>query len=248
MTVLAGNAVMDACDDLLDQIYEMGSIVLRAAKHEIAIGEECIYVKQHPENKIAYSKIALGYSYENGNSIGGPIIGRGKSIAQGLNYLDQNTGQGLPALDWTFGAQGVEIVVDSHTGDIEILKFVSAIDVGKVMNKMLLKGQVVGGIIQGLGTALSEVMLYNADGKLLTRSLVDYKILTMHDLPQNIELHFVETPQLDGPLGARGVAEHPMISITSAIGNAVADATGAEIFEVPLNPERVYMAVKKVLI
>ncbi|MDF2673916.1 MAG: Xanthine dehydrogenase [Clostridiales bacterium] len=247
MTVLAGNAVMDACDDLLNQIYEIGSIVLRAARHEIAIGEEYIYVKQHPSNRVAYSKIALGYSYENGNSIGGPLIGRGKSIAQGLNYLDQNTGQGMPALDWTFGAQGVEIEVDSHTGDIEILKFHSAIDAGCVMNKMLLKGQVVGGIIQGLGTALSEVMLYNDNGKLLTRSLVDYKILTMKDLPKNIELHFIETPQLDGPHGARGVAEHPMISITSAIGNAVADATGAEIFEVPMNPERVYMAVKSVL-
>lgn len=247
MTVLAGNAIMEACDDLLNQMYEMGSIVLRASKHEIALGDECIYVKQHPENRIPYSKIAIGYSYENGNSIGGPLIGRGKSIAQGLNYLDQNTGQGMPALDWTFGAQGVEIEVDSHTGDIEILKFVSAIDVGKVMNKMLLKGQVVGGIIQGLGTALSEVMLYNEDGKLLTKNLVDYKILTMKDLPQDIELHFIETPQLDGPLGARGVAEHPMISITSAIGNAIADATGAEILEVPMNPERVFMEVKKVL-
>ena len=248
MTVLAGNAVIDACDDLLNQIYEIGSIVLRAARHEIAIGEEYIYVKQHPSNRIAYSKVALGYSYENGNSIGGPLIGRGKSIAQGLNYLDQNTGQGMPALDWTFGAQGVEIEVDSHTGDIEILKFHSAIDAGRVMNKMLLKGQIVGGIIQGLGTALSEVMLYNDNGKLLTRSLVDYKILTMKDLPKDIEVHFIETPQLDGPHGARGVAEHPMISITSAIGNAVADATGAEILEVPMNPERVYMAVKKVLI
>lgn len=247
MLILVGNAVIDACDDLINQIFEMGCTVLRAAKHDLALGDEYIYVKQHPEHILPYNKIAIGYTYENGNAVGGPLIGRGKSIAQGLNFLDQNTGQGLPALDWTYGAQGVEIEVDSHTGDIEILKMVSAFDVGKVMNKLLLEGQAVGGIIQGLGTALSESLVYNQEGKLLSRNFVDYKILTMQDLPENIEVHFIETPQLDGPYGARGCAEHPMISITSAIGNAVSDATGAEIFEVPLNPERVYMSVKKVL-
>lgn len=247
MLILVGNAVVDACDDLVNQIFEMGCIALRAARHDLALGEECIYVKQHPEHSLPYSKIAIGYSYENGNSIGGPLIGRGKAIAQGLNYLDQHTGQGLPALDWTYGAHGVEIEIDSHTGNIEILKLVSAFDVGKVMNKLLIEGQAVGGIIQGLGTALSESLVYNEEGRLLSRNFVDYKILTMQDLPDDIEVHFIETPQLDGPFGARGCAEHPMISITSAIGNAVADATGAEIFEVPLNPEKVYMAVKKVL-
>lgn len=246
MLILVGNAVIDACDDLINQIYEMGCTVLRAARHDLALGEECIYVKQHPESKLPYNKIAIGYTYENGNAVGGPIIGRGKAIAQGLNYLDQYTGQGLPALDWTYGAHGVEVEIDSATGDIQILQLVSAFDVGKVMNKLLLEGQAVGGIIQGLGTALSESLVYNQEGKLLSRNFVDYKILTMQDLPEKMEVHFIETPQLDGPFGARGCAEHPMISITSAIGNAIAAATGAEIFEVPLNPERVYMEVRKV--
>lgn len=245
MLILAGNAVIDACNDLVDQIYEVAGVVLRAPKDEMALGEGYVYVKQHPEHTVSYDKLAVGYVYENGNSIGGPLLGRGKSIAQGLTNLDKETGQGLPALDWTYGAQGVEIEVDSNTGDINVLKIISAFDVGHVMNKLLIKGQAIGGIIQGLGTALSETLLYNQDGRLLTRNFVDYKILTMQDLPGEMEVHFVETPQLDGPYGARGCAEHPMISITSAIGNAVANATGAEIFEVPLNPERVYMALQK---
>ncbi|MDU5106689.1 xanthine dehydrogenase family protein molybdopterin-binding subunit [Clostridium sp.] len=245
MTVLAGNAIIEACDDLVEQIYELASIVLHAAKHELAIGEECVYVKQHPENRLPYNKIAIGYVYSNGNSIGGPLIGRGKSIAQGLTFLDQETGQGRPALDWTFGAHGIELEVDKNTGDIEILKIASAFDVGHVMNKMLLEGQVVGGVIQGLGTALCEGMIYDNKGRLLTRNFVDYKIPTMQDLPGKIELHFVETPQLDGPYGARGCAEHPMISITSVIGNAIADATGVEIYELPFTADKVYRALNK---
>lgn len=245
MTVLAGNAIIEACDDLVEQIYELGATVLHAAKHELAIGDECVYVKQHPESMLPYNKIAIGYVYSNGNSIGGPLIGRGKSIAQGLSFLDQETGQGRPALDWTFGAHGIELEVDKNTGDIEILKIASAFDVGHVMNKILLEGQVVGGLIQGLGTALCEGMIYDNKGRLLTRNFVDYKIPTMQDLPGKIELHFVETPQLDGPYGARGCAEHPMISITSVIGNAVADATGVEIFELPFTADKVYMALNK---
>lgn len=245
MTVLAGNAIIDACDDLEDQIFDMAAAVLHAAKHELALGDECVYVKQHPENVVHYRQIAVGYTHTNGNAVGGPLIGRGKSIAQGLTFLDKETGQGRPALDWTFGAHGIEVEVNKNTGDIEVLKVVSAFDIGKVMNEMLLKGQAVGGVVQGVGTALSEVMLYNEQGKLLTRNLVDYKIPTMQDIPKAIEVHFVETPQLDGPYGARGCGEHPMISITSAIGNAIADATGVEIFDLPFSADRVYRAINK---
>ena len=243
MLILAGNAVVDACEDLLDQIYEVAGVVLRAARHELALGEGYVYVRQHPEEQITFDKIAIGFIFENGNSIGGPLIGRGKSIAQGLTNLDKETGQGRPGLDWTYGAHGVEIEVDTNTGEIEVLSIASAFDVGHVINEMLIKGQAVGGIIQGLGTALSETLLYNEEGKLLTRNFVDYKILTMKDVPKKIDVSFVETPQLDGPFGARGCAEHPMISITSAIGNALADATGVEVFEVPLSADRVYKAL-----
>lgn len=245
MLILAGNAVIDACDDLINQLMEVAGCALRAARRDLDLGEECVYVKQHPEERIGFNRLAMGYVYSNGNAIGGPLIGRGKSIAQGLSNLDKETGQGRPAYDWTYGAHGVEIEVDTNTGDIKILNIVSVFDVGHVVNEMLLSGQAIGGVIQGIGTALSEALLYNKEGKLLTRNLVDYKIPTMKDMPEKMEVYFVETPQLDGPYGARGCAEHPMISVTSAIGNALADATGAELFEVPMNADRVYRALHK---
>lgn len=241
-SIMGGNAVIRACEDLKAQMRSLAAAVLRAAEDELEFGQEVIYVRHHPDKKLSYRELAIGYTYENGNAVGGPLIGRGKYIAQGLTYLDPETGQGYPALDWTYGAHGVEIEVDTATGNIEVLKVVSAFDVGKVLNETLVKGQVIGGIIQGLGTAFSEFLVYDADGRLLTRNLVDYKIPTVKDLPREIEVYFVETPQLDGPYGARGVAEHPMISITPAIGNALANAIGLEMLEGPLSAEKVYLA------
>lgn len=245
MTILAGNAVIEACDDLENQIFEMACTVLRAAKRDLALGDQCVYIKQFPEEKIYYNQMAVGYTYPNGNAIGGPLIGRGKSIAQGLTILDKETGQGRPALDWTFGAHAMEVEVDTNTGDTKVLKIVTALDVGKVINEMIVKGQIVGGVIQGLGTAISETLKYDKEGRLLTKNFVDYKIPTMQDLPDEIEVHCIETPQLDGPYGARGCAEHPMISITSAMGNAIADAVGVELFETPFTAEKVYTALNK---
>ncbi|WP_406676951.1 xanthine dehydrogenase family protein molybdopterin-binding subunit [Moorella sp. ACPs] len=244
-TVMGGNAVIRACEDLKAQMRSTAAAVLRAAEDELEFGEGVIYVRHHPDRKLTYSQLAIGYTYENGNAVGGPLIGRGKYIAQGLTFLDPETGQGYPALDWTYGAHAIEIEVDTATGNIEVLKVVSAFDVGKVLNATLSKGQVIGGIVQGLGTAFSEVLLYDDAGRLLTRNLVDYKIPTAKDLPREMEVYFVETPQLDGPYGARGVAEHPMISITPAIANALANATGLEIKEAPLTAEKIYLAWNK---
>jgi CO/xanthine dehydrogenase Mo-binding subunit len=245
MTVLCGNAVCDACDDLKEQIAQVACVALRAARHEVEFGEECVYVKQNPHKRIGFKQLAIGYSFENGNSIGGPLIGRGKAIAQGLTYTDPETGQGRPALDWTYGAHGVEIELDVNTGDITILHLASCLDVGKVMNEMLLRGQVVGGTLQGMGTVFSEAVKHDADGHLLTRNLVDYKIPSIKDIPRKIDVFSVETPQLDGPYGARGCGEHPLISIASVIANALANATGVEFYDLPLSAENVLLGLRK---
>ncbi|MDI6600924.1 MAG: xanthine dehydrogenase family protein molybdopterin-binding subunit [Thermoanaerobacteraceae bacterium] len=242
-TFMGGNAVIRAADDLINQMKDVASRVLRAPKEELEIGNERIYIKHNPDEYLTYRQVALGYTYPNGNAIGGPLIGRGMYIAQGLTNLDPKTGQGLPAIDWTYGAHGVEIEIDTNTGDIRVLKIVSAFDVGKVLNKELCEEQVVGGVLQGLGAAICEQYLYR-DGVLLTRTFTDYKVPTSMDVPDEIFPIFIETPQLDGPFGARGVAEHPMISVPSAIGNAVYNATGVNIYEVPMTPEKVYFALK----
>ena len=240
MTVILGNAVSEACEDLKEQLMKMACIVLRAAHHEIDFGDECLFVRQNPHCSVTYKQLCLGYTYENGNAIGGPLIGRGNAIAQGLTSLDPETGQGRPALDWTYGAHAVEIEVNKKTGNIEILNMVSCLDVGRVMNEALLRGQVIGGVLQGLGTTLSEQVKYDDKGRLVSKNMVDYKIPTIKDIPQKMEVYSIETPQLDGPFGARGCGEHPLIGVTAVVANALSSATGLECFEVPLTADYVY--------
>lgn len=246
-TLMGGNAVIRAAQDAIEQMKEVASAVLRAPKDELEIGDEKIYVRHNPDEYVTYREVAMGYTYPNGNSIGGPIIGRGKYIAQGLTNLDPETGQGLPALDWTYGAHAVDVEIDVETGEIELKKVVSAFDVGKVINKLLCEGQVTGGVIQGIGTAMYEGYAYTPGGRLLTNSFTDYKIPTAKDIPDCVKPLFIETPQLDGPFGARGVAEHPMISVHAAIGNAIYDALGINIMELPITSERIWRALQNMM-
>jgi CO/xanthine dehydrogenase Mo-binding subunit len=241
---MSGNATIMAARDCLRQMKETASQVLRCPLEELECADERVFVRHDPRRFIPYRELAYGYVYPNGNAVGGPVIGRGRYIAQGLTHLDPETGQGLPALDWTYGAHAVEIEVDVETGEVEVLRVASAFDVGKVLNESLVKGQIVGGVVQGLGSALTEEFRFSEDGRFLNASLVDYKIPTARDIPRRMTQHTVETPQPDGPYGARGVAEHPMISVPSALGNALYDALGIDFFRLPLNAERVHFAIK----
>ena len=240
MTVICGNAVKDASRDLLEQILEIGAVALRAAKHELGVKDGYIYVLQKPQNRIPFSDVAIGYVYENGNAVGGPLIGRGKAIAQGLSNLDPETGYGTPAMDWTYGAQATEIEVDMHTGDITILDMATCLDVGKVMHADLYKGQVYGGALQAIGATFNEYLQYDDEARIKTGGFVDYKIPTIKDIPRNWSALAVETPQFDGPYGARGCGEHPTVSVASVIGNALHNANCADIRHLPLSSARVH--------
>lgn len=242
-TFMGGNAVIKAAEDIIKQMKEIAAQVFRCDAGKLSHGEGYIYHVHHPQQRLPYGSLARGYSYENGNAIGGVIIGRGTYIADGLTNLDKDTGQGLPALVWTYGAHGVDLEVDIGTGDVHILKIASAFDLGQVINKKLAEGQIMGGVLQGAGSALSEKLIFNSEGKLLNPTFTDYKIPTAKDIPDEIVAILIENPQADGPFGARGVGEHPMISVPSAIGNALYDALGINFYKLPLNPENVALEI-----
>lgn len=240
---MGGNATIAAAQDCLRQVRETAAIALRAAPEQIACENGEAYVESDPNRRLPYDRLALGYTFENGNSIGGPIVGHGRYIAQGLTNLDPETGQGLPAQFWTYGAHGVEVEVDTQTGEIVIVNIATALDAGKVLNPKLAREQVIGGVVQGIGSALFEGLIFNRDGHLQNGSFTDHKIPTAKDIPLHTRQIFVETPQPNGPYGARGMAEHPMISVPSAIGNALFDAIGVDFHTLPLTSERVYTAI-----
>ncbi|RFU94994.1 xanthine dehydrogenase family protein molybdopterin-binding subunit [Sphaerochaeta halotolerans] len=241
--LMSGNACILACEDMLRKGYAVASHILKAGVEDLAHDGERIYVKHDEENSISWQKIAVGYAYPDGESIGGPLIGVGSYIAQGLSNLDKQTGQGKPALDWTFGAHGIICEVDPVTGEYAVRKIASAFDVGKVVNPSLLRGQIVGGMLQGLGTAVCEGYIYDEAGHLLNPSFTDNKIPTSRDLPMEIETIAVESSQIDGPYGARGVAEHPMISVAPALGNAIQSAVDADLLHMPIRAEDVWRAM-----
>ncbi|HET7839182.1 MAG TPA: xanthine dehydrogenase family protein molybdopterin-binding subunit [Rectinemataceae bacterium] len=241
--ILSGNATGLACDDMLRQAYEVAAQVLRANVADLDHDADRVFVRHSPERGVGFAALSVGYAVPDGNALGGPLIGVGRDTAQGRTNLDKATGQGLPALDWTFGAHGVIAEVDPDTGEYKIIKIASAFDVGRVINPDILRGQCIGGMIQGLGTAICEGYIYDEAGHLLNPSFTDNKIPTAKDLPEEIESIVVETAQVDGPYGARGVGEHPMISVAPALGNAINEAVGAELLHMPIRFEDVWRAL-----
>ncbi len=244
--ILTGNAAILACEDLLRQGYQVAATALRASVADLAHDADRVFVRHRPSEGVSWASLALGYSFPNGNAVGGPLVGVGRYVAQGLTNLNKETGQGNPALDWTFGAHGITVEVDDETGEYKVLKVASAFDVGRVINPDIVRGQAVGGMIQGLGTAICEGYIYDKQGHLLNPSFTDNKIPTAKDIPEEIQIIAVETPQADGPYGARGVGEHPMISVAPALGNAIQAAVGAELTHMPIRFEDVWRAMNAV--
>jgi carbon-monoxide dehydrogenase large subunit len=238
-----GSAVMDALNDVKAQIKDTASQVLKVRAEDLEIADERVFVKGSPWHGLALSDIVFGYTYPDGSSIGGPIIGRGKFMSAMTTYLDPDTGQGVPTIFHTFGGASVEIEVDVLTGEIEVLRAAQAFDVGKAVNPLLLKGQIDGGFIMGQSVALYEEILFDEQGWILNPNLSNYRIVRAKEAPTQIDGIIVETPQRDGPHGARGIGELVMIAVAPAIANAILHATGVQITKLPMSPEKVWEAI-----
>jgi CO/xanthine dehydrogenase Mo-binding subunit len=174
--VMGGNAVIEAARDCLQQIRQTAAQVLRCPESDLCCEDETVYVRHAPHQKIAYQQLVMGYTFPDGNSIGGPVIGRGRYIAQGLTHLDAETGQGKAALNWTYGAHGVDVEVDVETGDLEVLRIASCFDAGRVLHAGLARTQVEGGVVQGIGSALIEALRFDGEGRLQNHSFVVLQI------------------------------------------------------------------------
>ena len=246
LTYSSGNAVCHAAEDARNLVLEMAEKVYNCSKNELDIQEGIVKRKDGTGLEIPISRFAIGYQFDNGSTIGGPVIGRGVFIPEGIINIDPVTGESpKPVANWTLGAQGVEIEIDPDTGKITILKIAACYDVGKVINPGTIDGQTYGGIMQGVGTGLyEELVICRETGATLNNSFVDYKIPTAKDIPLEFVLDYIETEQKDGPYGVRGIGEHTMIPTPAAIANAIYDAVGVRIKQMPLKAERVYYAIK----
>ncbi len=243
-TYCAGNAVIKACEDIKEQLFELAQIKLGVCKRDLKLEDHHVVSKLDGNDKVSIASLSTGLSFKDGSAIHGPLIGRGVFIPANVKNTDPDTGLGEhPVVFWSFGCHGMEIEVDIKTGHIEIIKTAACYDVGKAINPLLLEGQLEGGIMQGIGTALYEELILK-DGKVLNASFTDYKIPTADDIP-DIKIFVIENPEEDGPFGARGVGELAMIPAAPAIANALYDAIGIRISSMPLTAEKVLMAIKE---
>lgn len=174
-----------------------------------------------------------------------PAIGEFKYLAPRTTQFDKETGYSTPNFAYAFAAQAAEVEVDTETGHVHVIRFVSADDVGQAINPALVEGQVEGAVVQAQGYAILEDFK-TKDGRVLTDQLSTYLIPTIWDIPEKVETVMVEVPDPNGPWGARGLGELPFLPVAPVIGAAIHDATGAWVDEFPFTPERVLRALGKI--
>ena len=221
-----GTAVLRAAEEVRKRLYELAAERLGVPAGALATGDGTVYVQDNPNQSLSFSQLA-GMSL---NSRGGPIIGTAS----------------LSSMPYTpvFSTQAAEVLVDKATGQVRVTRYVQAQDVGVAINPMSVEGQLEGGVVQGIGRALTEDMLLDMEtGAVRTSSLSTYLMPLAVDLPE-IENILIKVPAEDGPFGARAVAEPPGFGPPAAIANAIFDAVGVRIRELPLSGERVLAALQ----
>lgn len=241
---MAGYSVLRAAEDLLAQLRSNGAQAFGCADGEIEIANGRVFCKSNPERFIAFKDIVQGFESSKGESIGEPAIGRGGFMLKGLSKLHPQTGKGKTGPAWTLGAQVVEVEANLKTCSYRILSASTVLDVGKVVNPELMRSMIAGGMAMGVSMASREAFIYSEQGIPRAPNLRTYKLLHIGQEP-DYRVGFVETPEAGSPYGVRGYAEHGVIGIPAALGNALSTAFGKELLSLPLTPERIWMSVKE---
>ncbi len=223
-TYISGGAAKKAAEQARAQILTVAGSMLKANPETLTIRDRVITAPNG--NTVTVSQVALrSLHVENQQQI--------MATASWMSY------ESPPP----FAAQGAEVEVDTETGVVRVLRAISAIDAGRVINPITAEGQIEGGATQALGYGVCEEMVYDSNGAMLTTNLSDYRIFSAPDMPA-METYIVETSDPFGPFGAKAIAEIPIDAMAPAVANAVADALGIRIRQIPLTPERVLKAIR----
>ncbi|MCE5234772.1 MAG: xanthine dehydrogenase family protein molybdopterin-binding subunit [Eubacteriales bacterium] len=240
-TFMLGRAVVRAADDLKRRLKAHAALVLRCPEDELEVGDSRVYARFDPLLYVAWKDLVHGVQYSNGNAAGAQIIAYGGYVTSNLSVPDPETGRGQTGDSWTVGAQAAEVEYDKKEMTYRILRLVSVLDAGRVLNPVMARSVVRGGMCMGVGLATRESFVYDALGVPLDTSLRTYKLMHFGEQPQYVA-EFVETPQLNAPHGARGIAEHGILGVAPAVANALSLAAGAQLDTLPITPESIWHA------
>jgi xanthine dehydrogenase molybdenum-binding subunit len=237
-TFVAGNSALGAAKKIKTKILEIASGMLDVSPDRLVFRNKSIMDEADPEKIVDIGKLLRKAHFSK----------QGQMLMAEYFYdpANENLGRdfkGNISMTYTFGSHGARVKVDEETGKVQILQYVAAHDVGKAINPLLLEGQVYGGVMMGIGYALTEQVILEK-GECMNPNFRDYKILTAKDVVP-IQAPILETFDKDGPYGAKGIGEPGCVPTAPAIANAIYDAIGVRIKDLPITPERVLAAIRE---
>ena len=224
VTYATGYAAYEAGQALRRQLLEQAGKIWKVEPERVLFEDGVFRDRDDATKKITLPELAETLAH------------RGVDIGSRITITPQKAGG-------AFGVHIADVEVDPDTGKVTILRYTAVQDVGKAIHPSYVEGQMQGGVVQGIGWALNEEYVYNAEGRMLNASFLDYRMPTSLDLPM-IETIIVEVPNPGHPYGVRGVGEVPIVPPLATIANAIAHATGVRLYELPMSPPRVVKAMQ----
>lgn len=232
-----GNAILLAAEDAKRQLRDRAAEIMRVSPESLEVRDGRIVSKTDHRYGIPFGEAVKGVGPSHGS-----IIGHG--LFSTVGGLDPETGQGKASEFWFAACGAAEVEVDTETGKVRVTKYYASSDAGKAINPVACEQQNEGSAINGLGHTLFEQMLFD-NGQPINNTFLDYKIPSFLDLPHDLVTEVVETPHRNGPFGAKGMGETAISPVAPAIANAIADAVGVWVTELPVTPERVLQALQE---
>jgi 4-hydroxybenzoyl-CoA reductase alpha subunit len=239
VTLMTGNAAIQAAERARELLAKAAAEKLKASVSNIAFADRRVFDAEHPETGISFAEAVVLAEMKFG-TIG--TVGSYTPPASAAKFKGGGVG---PSPAYSYSAAVAEVEVDPETGIVQVGKIWIAHDIGKAINPAAAIGQIEGSVYMGLGEALMEEMTYRARRNLVHKfpSLLEYKSPTTIEMPE-VETFLIEDPDPNGPFGAKEVGQGPLLPIPPVIANAVYDAVGVRIDEVPITPEKVLAALR----
>jgi len=238
VTFMNANAAISAAMQIRNELMQATAEITGVSESGLVIGDRRIFLKSDPAVGVSYLE-ALHKAQEDK----GALVSSGAYRTPPMGKMHKGAAAGL-APAYSFSAYVAEVSVDVETGKTKVDKVWAAHDCGKALNPLAVKGQIIGSCHMGMGQVLSEEMRYGRSGHLLNPDLLDYKIPSVHEMPEVFPI-IVESNDPEGPFGAKEAGEGPLLPILPAVCNAVYDAIGVRTSELPLTPDRLYKQIEK---
>lgn len=236
-TTLSGNAIRDGCKKIKQMLAPVAAEMLNCKTVDVGFNSGRVYAHDLSSDGVSFAELIATASHEKVH-----MAAQGWAIAPYTSF-DPDTGQGWAYFTYASATNIAEVQVDLATCVVTVLRITAAHELGRAINPQQVEGQIQGGTLQGMGYGLSEEILHQ-DGVMINPDFSTYIIPTSMDAPV-IDPIIVEEPFPDGPFGAKGFGELPLMGVAPAVANAVTHAIGARSFEIPLTPERLFELLKQ---